>query len=175
MAERTPATLNPTDDYGMSYEWAVDIDTSTTEEAAWQHIRFISAVAPSVEPVTTEAWTYEDQGSPNNVKTSESWSLAFYVQDVISADGSPLPEVVALEKLEAPDATGNKAFGHFRWYDAPFGDSRTPVATRAWEGYGTVKLTRAETGNSGIGGWNVEIQGRGRRKAIANPLTAPGE
>lgn len=170
MADRTPTTITDKQDLGFSYEFAVDIDTGTSSAAKWQPIRFISNVAPSVEPVTIEAATYEDRGAPNNQKISEQWSLSFYVQDVIGETGAPLDEVAALEKLEAPDATGSKAIGHFRWYDAPFAGSRKAVKARAWEGYGTVKLTRAETGNQGVGGWNVEITGQGRRKAIDNPL-----
>lgn len=171
MAERIPAVVTEKQDLGFSYEFAVEINTGTSEAEAFQNIRFISNVNPTVEPVNIDAATYEDRGSTNEQKVSESWALAFYVQDIINENGEPMEEVKKLEELSGPDATGTKAVGHFRWYDAPFQGSRPAVKNRAWEGFGTVSMTRAETGNQGVAGWNVEVKGKGRRKAIVNPLT----
>lgn len=176
MAEkREPAELADGQQLAFSYDWQVDVNTAATGPEKWQRVRFISAVNPQVTPVTQSAATYEDQGSPADIKTSEQWTLSFYVQDV-TENGAPLPEVARLEELAGPDATGEKAFGQFRWFDAPFNDSRPAVKTRAWEGVGTVQMERAETGNDGIGGWNITVTGKGRRKQITNPLApaSPG-
>lgn len=154
----------PTTEFGFSYEYAVDVKTG---EDTHQRIRFISAVDPQVSPVTEEAGTYDDRGAPNPVKTSESWTLAFTVQQHRTADGTFLPEMEAILALNEPDAVGNAATGTFRWYDNPA--DGTPNANEAYEGDGTVQVTRGNTGNTGIGSWNVTVTGRGRRRKIANP------
>ena len=161
----------PTTEFGFSYEYGVDIKTS---ESTWTPIRFISAVNPAVTAVTQEAATYDDHGAPNPVKTSESWTLGFTIQQHRidgDADGKFLPEVEALLALQNPDAVGELATGQFRWYDKPV--SGTPNKAEAYEGIGTVEITRQETGNNGIGGWSVTITGRGRRTKITNPYTPP--
>lgn len=79
-----------------------------------------------------------------------------------------MPEVEALLALAAPDAVGSRATGSFRWYDKPA--EGEPNADDAFEGDATVQINRGETGNDGIGGWSVTLTGRGRRRAIENPL-----
>jgi len=160
-------------EFGFSYEYGVDINLGDSETPDWQAIRFISAVDPQVTPVTQDAQTYDDLGAPNEVRTSESWTLGFTVQQHRLEDGSYLPEVEALLALAAPDAVGNAATGEFRWYDKPAeGD---PNEDDAFEGSATVQINRGETGNDGIGGWAVTLTGRGRRRAIENPLLADNE
>lgn len=156
----------PTTEFGFSYEYAVDVKTGAD---TFQKIRFISAVDPQVSPVTQDAATYDDLGAPNSVKTSESWTLGFTVQQHRLSDGKHLPEMEAILALTEPDAVGNAATGTFRWYDNPA--SGTPNADEAFEGDGTVQVTRGQTGNDGIGQWNVTVTGQGRRRKITNPAT----
>lgn len=158
----------PLTEFGFSYEYGVDIRTGAD---TWQPIRFISAVDPQVSPITQDAATYDDLGSPNSVKLSESWTLGFNIQQHRTADGSFLPEVEALLALTKPNAVGRLATGTFRWYDKPAtGD---PHPTEAYEGDGTVSVSRAQTGNDQIGAWAVTITGQGRRRQIANPAGTP--
>lgn len=160
-----------TGEFGFSYEYSVDVNTGTIDTPTWQNIRFISAVDPQVSPVTQDAATYDDDGAPNQVKTSESWTLSFTVQQHRLADGSYLPEVEALLAATLPTATGEAAVVHVRWYDDPV--TGTPNPDDAFEGVGTVQMTRQQTGNDQIGGWSVTITGQGRRTKIANPAGTP--
>lgn len=153
-------------DFGFSYEYAVDVLTAPN---TWQTIRFISAVDPQVTPVTQDAATYDDNGSPNAVKLSESWTLGFTVQQHRQADGKFLPEVEALLAAAAPSAVGNDATITVRWYDDPV--TGVPNPTEAFEGDGTVQINRAQTGNDQIGSWSVTITGQGRRRQIPNPMS----
>lgn len=157
-------------DHSFSYEHGVDILIGDV----WQPIRFISEVAPTVTPVTQDAATYEDLGSPNAPKVSESWTLGFYIQ-ANYVEGAPLPELAALVEATGPDAVGPDASRLFRWYDKPSG-GRAPDPNQAFMGRGTVELVRAATGADGqIAGFNVTVTGQGRRTKIANPLLPPVE
>lgn len=155
----------PTTEFGFSYEYGVDVKTGEDE---FTPIRFISAVDPQVQSITQDAATYDDLGSPNAVKLSESWTLAFTIQQHRTSDGQFLPEVEALLALSKPDAVGNLARGTFRWYDKPA--SGNPHPDEAYEGDGTVQINRQQTGNDQIGGWSVTITGQGRRRQITNPM-----
>ena len=155
-------------DFGFSYEYGVDIKI----DDAYQPIRFISAVAPAVTPVTADAATYDDLGAPNEVKLSESWTLAFTIQQHRDDTGAYMPEVEALLDLAAPDATGERATGEFRWYDKPANGDPNP--NDAYEGLATVQVERGQTGNNEIGGWSITLTGRGRRTRIENPLVTAG-
>lgn len=172
MPEEAIMSETPTE-FGFSYEYGIDINVGTSEIPEWQPFRFISAVAPQVSPVTQPAQTYDDNGAPNNVKTAESWTLAFTIQQHRTpVTGEYLPEVEALLALVAPDAVGRLATGNFRWYDKPAVGEANP--DDAFEGNATVEMNRGETGNDGIGGWSVTLTGQGRRTQIANPLTVEG-
>ena len=159
----------PATEFGFSYEYAVDVQTAAD---TWQTIRFISAVDPQVTPVTEDAATYDDNGAPNSVKLSESWTLGFTIQQHRNTDGTYLPEVEAIMALTEPGAVGNAATGTFRWYDDP--SDGTPNPDEAFEGDGTVAVTRGNTGNSGIGSWSVTVTGQGRRRKIPNPAGSAG-
>lgn len=159
MSEPTPETS-----LGFSYEYAVDIQLA---DDVFQQIRFITAVDPQVTNVTQDAATYADRGSPNQTKTGESWSLTAVIQQRRTAEGEYLPEVEALLTLTGPDAVGSEAVGTFRWYDNPAG--RPPNPREAFEGDGTVQLTRSQTGNDQIGAWQVTITGQGPRRRITHP------
>jgi len=160
-----------TTEHVFSYEYSVDINLGTSEVPIWQQIRFISAVNPQVTAVTKDGATYDDEGAPHPVKTSESWTLDFTIQAHRTiADGSFLPEVEALLALTWPDAVGDAATGEFRWYDDPV--NQNPNPDEAFQGTGTVTMTRQNTGNDDLAGWTVTITGQGRRTHIANPSTA---
>src|SRR4051812_6119486 len=125
----------PTTQFGFSYEYSVDINTGTAETPTWTNVRFISAVDPQVSPVTQDAATYDDDGAPNQQKTSESWTLGFTIQQQrVATTGAYLPEVEALLALTHPTAVGADAIGHFRWYDDPAGLDVDPNPDDAFEG-----------------------------------------
>ena len=144
--------------------------SATAAAPNWQTIRFISAVDPQVSPVNQDAATYDDDGAPNQAKTSESWTLAFTAQQHRLPNGHYFPEIEALMALNAPDAVGAKAVGHFRWYDDPSGLGVIPNPDDAFEGIGTVSINRQNTANDGIGGWSVTITGQGKRTRVTNPV-----
>jgi len=162
--------MSVTTELGFSYEYAVDINLGTTAEPDWRFIRFSSAIDPQVTSVTQDGATYDDDGAPHPIKTSESWTLGLTVQLHRQADGTFLPEVEKLLALAGPEAVGNAATGHFRWYDDPTGWEPNP--DEAYEGRGTVAVTRQNTGNDQIAGLTVTVTGQGRRTRISNPSTA---
>ncbi|MEN1976996.1 phage tail tube protein [Cellulomonas olei] len=152
----------------FSYEYAVDINIGTRAAPVWQNIRFISAVDPQATSVTQDGATYDDNGAPHPIKTSESWTLGFTAQGHrLPTTGLYLPEVEKLLELAGPDSVGNAASGQFRWYDDP--SDHVPNPNEAYEGDGTVAVTRQNTGNDQIAGWTVTVTGQGRRRKIANP------
>lgn len=164
------STPTPETDLSFSYEYAVDINLGTAAEPDWQFCRFSSAIDPQVTAVTQDGATYDDNGAPHPIKTSESWTLGFTVQGHRQPDGTFLPELVKLLELAGPEAVGNRATGMFRWYDDPVGAEPNPL--EAYQGAGTVAVARQNTGNDQIGGWTVTVTGQGRRKRIENPSTA---
>lgn len=148
---------------GFSYEYGLDIWNGT----AWLPFRFPTGINPQVSPVTADGATYDDLGSPNEKKLSESWTADFTVQQHRLSTGAYLPEVEALLALTKPDAVGNAAVGRFRWYDKPA--SGEPNPNDAYEGYATVTVNRGATGNNDIGSWSISLAGKGRRVQIENP------
>lgn len=162
------SVTTPETEFGFSYEYGVDVNLGDADEPDWQPVRFISGVDPQASPVTKDAQTYDDDGAPNEVKTSESWTLGFTIQQHRLEDGSYMPEVEALLALASPDAVGRKATGHVRWYDKPAAGEPNP--DDAFEGNCTVEMNRDQTGNDDIGGWSITLTGQGRRRQIENPL-----
>lgn len=154
-------------DFGFSYEYGLDVldEDGTT----WLPFRVPTGISPDRDAVTAEAGTYDDLGSPNQAVLSESWTMTFNVQQHRYADGKYFEEVERLLALTQPDAVGEDAVGTFRWYDKPA--EGTPNPGDAFEGEATVKMTRAQTDNAGIGGWSVTLTGVGRRRQITNPWT----
>lgn len=166
--------MSETTDFAFSYEYGVDIDvTPDAELPTWQRIRFPSAIDPQTTPITQPAETYDDLGSPNAVKLSESWTLGFTVQaQRAPSTGAFLPEVEALLAATRPDAVGQKATRRFRWYDKPA--AGTPNPDEAYTGKGTVTVNRQNTGNDQIAGFSVTVTGQGRRTKITNPAVPTG-
>ncbi len=156
---------------GFSYEYTVDINVGTKAAPVWQQVRFSSAIDPQVTSVTQDGATYDDNGAPHPIKTSESWTLGFTVQlHRLPDTGLYLPEVEKLLELAGPESVGNAAAGQFRWYDDP-ASGAVPNPGEAFEGDGTVAVTRQNTGNDQIAGLTVTVTGQGRRRKIANPVT----
>ena len=170
MSQPIPEDTLPTDSQlKFSYEYAVDVDISDgTGDPVWQRVRFVDQVNPAATGVMVPAATYEDKGAPNEIRTSESWTLAFNVQAHVVA-GAYLPEVQALLDRAAPDATGEDAKIAVRYYDNPDG-SRDPVLTDSYSGLATVEMTRGQTGADGqVETFNFTLTGVGRRAQAVHP------
>lgn len=170
----TPEDTLPVDSHmKFSYEYAVDVDISDgTGEPVWQRVRYVDQVAPAPTGVMVSAPTYEDKGSQNNIRVSESWTLSFGVQAHTVA-GAYLPEVQALLDRTNPDAQGESAKIAVRYYDNPGGD-REPVATDSYSGLATVEMTRGQTGASGeVEMFNFTLTGVGRRSQAPHPSVTP--
>jgi hypothetical protein len=158
----------------FSYEYAIDVNLGTKAAPVWQQIRFGSAYDPQATPVTQDGATYDDKGAPNQKKTSESWTLAGTIQGHrLPTSGLFLPEVERMLELAGPEAVGNAATGHFRWYDNPA--DAVPNPNEAYEGDGTVQMNRQNTGNDQISGWSFTITGQGRRRRLATNPAAEDE
>lgn len=165
MPATTPA-LPAGAELGRSYEKGLDLQSGVD----WLTTRRISDLNCAVTPITQPAQSYDDFGSPNDDKTSESWVLTFSILVNRLSSGYYLPEVEALKALTEPDAIGNTAVGTFRWYDKPFAGS--PNSEDAYEGDGTVAITRNNAGADGATEtWGVTVTGKGKRRKITNPFT----
>ena len=162
-------TLPTNSQLKVSYETAVDVDISDgTGAPIFQRVRFIDAVNPTATGVRVPATTYEDKGAPNEIRTSEAWTLSFNVQVHVVA-GAYLPEVQALLDRAAPDATGEAAKIAVRYYDHPDG-ARDPILTDAYSGLATVEITRGQTGADGqVETLAVTLTGVGRRAQAVHP------
>lgn len=169
----TAPTLPAGSALGFSYEYGLDIDLGTPGSPVWQPIRRGSAIVPTVTPVMANAQTYDDFGADNQSRTAENWALALDVLvNRLSSTGLYTPEVEALKALTEPDALGDLAIGHFRWYDKPAAGPANPGD--AYEGYATVALDRKNSGNADVGTWGVSLTGVGKRVKIVNPFTGWG-
>lgn len=168
MPATTPA-LPAGAELGRSYEKGVKIDIA----GVFTDMRRISDVNCAVTPITQPAQSYDDFGSPNDDKTSESWVLTFSILVNRLPSGFYLPEIEALKALTEPDAIGNASVGTFQWFDKPY--SGTPNPDDAYEGDGTVAITRNNVGADGATEtWGVTVTGKGKRRKIANPFPGWG-
>lgn len=152
----------------FSYEFGIDINTGTQETPVWVPFKAPTAINPGTSPVTTDRASYDNLGSPNDTKISESWTLDFNALAFRYADGTYGPEIEKIMELTGPDAVGEASVGHFRWYDKPAEGSPNPKD--AFEGVATPTLTRGATGNAEGGVWGISLAGKGRRKRIENPF-----
>ena len=168
------STLPENKDFKFSYQHAVDVGTvGETGEVEWQRVRFIDAVNPQVSPVTVPAQTYEDKGSPNDIKTGESWTLSFNAQQIM-VGGNWLPEIAILMAATEPDANGDVATVPVRWYDNPDG-ARAVFEDDAYSGVATVSVVRGQTGADGqVEQLQFTLTGKGRRAKIAHPEAEAG-
>ena len=152
----------------FSYEYGVDVNTGTAELPVWTPFKAPTGIDPQVTPVTTDRSSYDDLGSPNESKISESWTLGFSALAFRDETGAYQPEIEKLMTLTGPDVKGSAAVGHFRWYDKP--SEGIPNENDAFEGFATVTLNRGSTDNASGGSWAITLAGKGRRKQIVNPF-----
>lgn len=159
---------------GHSYEYGLDVNLGTPESPQWQTFRRISDFQPNVTPVTQDAATYDDFGSPNADKTGESWALTYSALVNRSATtGLYTPEIEAVLAKTKPSAKGNAAILHVRYYHKP--ESGAPNPDDAFEGYATVGVQRANTGADGaVEKFTITLTGKGPREEIENPFTGWG-
>ena len=155
---------------GKSYEYGVDVDTGAggLADAIWQAVRRIFNVLPTMTPVTQDAQTYDDLGSPNADVSAWSWTLAWSVY-VNRANGTLPAELLALQ-ARFGDKKGEAAKIRVRWYHKP-SDGTTPDPAEAFEGVGTVAIVRGNIDPTGLNEmWNVTITGTGYAVRIPNPF-----
>lgn len=159
---------------GHSFEYGIDINIGTDVAPVWQPFRRISDFNPNVTPITQDAATYDDFGSPNADKTGESWTASFAaLVNRNTSTGAYTPEVEAVNARTLPTAKGEAAVVHVRYYHKP--ESGTPNPDDAYEGYATVGIQRANTGADGaVERWTITLTGKGPRTQIANPFTGWG-
>lgn len=168
MTATTP-TLPAGSTLGHSYEYGLDVNTGTIESPVWQPVRRMSDFQPTINPVTQDATTYDNFGSPDNDKTGETWTAALSVLINRSVStGAYTPEVEAILACTKPTAKGSAAVLHVRYYHKP--ESGTPNPDDAYEGFATVGVQRANIGNDGVEKINVTLTGKGPRSEISNPF-----
>ena len=162
---------------GKSFEYGLDVNTGTSETPVWTTVRRMFNFQPTPTPVTTDAQTYDDEGSQNASVTAWNWALAFTTQvNRNGATGEYLPEVEALLARTKPSAKGAAAQIEVRWYHQP--DSAAggvPNPDDAGRGIATVAGQRGNIGPDGsIEIINWTLTGVGAYEEIENPLTAAG-
>lgn len=163
-----PVTLPAGTSVGKSYEKGVDINLGTTASPSWQNIRRLFGFNHTPTPVTNDAQTYDDLGSPNADVTGWGWSAVFTTHVNRLASGLYLPEIEALFALTKPSAIGELAVGEFRWYDKPA--TATPNPNDAGQGLATVAPSRVNTAPDGsIESVQWTITGKGAYTEITNP------
>jgi len=166
----TAPELSPGDSLGHSYEYGIDVNTGTIALPVWQPCRRISDFQPSLTPITEDAATYDDFGSPNADKTGESWTVAFSILGNRNLTTGLYPvEVETILDRTRPSAKGQDAVLHIRYYDKP--EFAEPNPDDAYEGFATVAVQRANAGNQGVEKRTVTLTGKGPRNEIANPFT----
>ncbi|HWU30194.1 MAG TPA: IPT/TIG domain-containing protein [Microbacterium sp.] len=160
---------------GKSYEYGLDVNLGTYADPTWQSVRRMSAWQPSTPPITTDAATYDDLGSPNEDVTGRGFNASLTVQGNRSlTTGLYLPELEAM--VAAAKAKGEGAVLDVRYYHKP--EIGTPHPTDAGRGFVTVDITRSNTDNTGIETKAITLTGKGEFEQIPNPfqgwdVTAP--
>lgn len=156
---------------GKSYEYGVRIDLGYPSGAAnFADVRRMSDFQPTPTPITQDAQTYDDLGSPNASKTGESIVAAFSVLGNRSATtGKYLPEVQKLVDATRPSAKGEAAVVRAQYFHKP--ETGAPDPDDAYEFLATVAYTRQNTGADGaVERLNFTLTGQGPRTEIANPF-----
>jgi hypothetical protein len=155
---------------GKSYEYGVDVESILGSET-WLSIRRALNVNPNMTPITQDAQTYDDKGSPNAEVSAWSWvlSLSAYVNRS-STTGQLVPELKALFDRYGDQINENAKVG-VRWYHKP-ADGSTPDPTDAFQGVATVAISRANVGPDGTNElWTITLTGVGYATRITNPFT----
>lgn len=155
-------------EYGKSFEYGLDLNTSATETPAWSPMRRMFNFVPSPTAITQSAQTYDDFGAPNEDVSGWGWSVTFSVY-VSRAAGALPAELQALFDRTRPESKGSAATIGARWYHKPESDENIDPDD-AFEGVATVGIVRANTGPDGTNEmWNVTLTGKGPHKTITNP------
>ncbi len=155
---------------GKSYEYGVDLNLASALAPLWQAVRRILNVNPQMTPITMDAASYDDKGSPNADVSAWSWVLTFNVWvNRNTSTGLLPPELLALQQRYG-DAKGNAAIIEARWYHKP-ADGSKPDPREAFQGTATVGITRVNTGADGANEqWQVTLTGKGYATRIDNPF-----
>lgn len=152
-------------DVANSYEYMLDINTGTALAPVWLNIPQLTGFNPAHAPKLRDITTYADQGSTNQKKTGQDFSLDFNLLKVRDATGEFQPEWLALK--EAADAEGDDNNIELRYYDSK-------GASDAYQGICSVgRGGRPSTGNDDVGWDNFTFASVGKVAPIPNPLTVP--
>lgn len=169
MNNRVPLPAGTT--LGKSFEYGLDLNLGTFGSPQFQPARRISGFAPTFPETTSDAATYDDQGSPNEDVDGRGVVISFTIQGNRSiATGLYLPELELL--LAAAKATGEAAIIDARWYHKP--ELGTPSPNDAGRAYFRVSASRQNTGNTGNEVWSITLTGKGSFERIPNPFTGWG-
>lgn len=164
---------------GKSFEYGVDVFDGPAAEALtapasdprWLPVRRAYGINPTMTPITQDAQTYDDKGSPNADVSAWSFTLALSaLVNRSSTTGELVPELRVLHDRYG-DKINDAAVVGVRWYHKP-ADGSTPDPRDAFRGLATVALTRANVGPDGANeAWNLTLTGKGYATRINNPFT----
>lgn len=156
---------------GKSYEYGQRIDLGYPGgQENWVDVRRMSDFQATPTPITQDAQTYDDLGSPNASKTGEAVATAFSVLGNRSATtGKYLPEVQKLVDAQRPSAKGELAVVRMQYFHKP--ETGTPDPDDAYEYLATVAYTRQDVSAAGaVERLNFSLTGQGPRIEILNPF-----
>lgn len=163
-------TLPAGSSLGKSYEYGFDINTGTFADKVWQAVRRAFNINPQMTAITQDAQTYDDKGSPNADVSAWSWVLNASVYVNRNTSTGALPAELAALQARYGDARGEAAKIEVRWYHKP-ADGSTPDPLEAFQGVGTVAITRGNIDPTGLNErWDIVITGTGYATRISNPF-----
>jgi len=164
---------------GKSYEYGFDVYNGTAAaglvasptDPLWLPTRRALNVQAPMTPITQDAQSYDDKGSPNAEVSAWSWALtAAAFVNRSSTTGLPVPELRVLQERYG-DTKNEAAKVAVRWYHKP-ADGSTPDPNESYMGVATVALTRNNAGADGANEqWGITLTGVGYATRIANPFT----
>lgn len=165
---------------GKSYEYGFDVYNglaatglaASASDPLWLPVRRALNVQAPMTPITQDAQTYDDKGSPNAEVSAWSWVLtAAAFVNRSATTGAPVPELKVLQDRYG-DTTNEDAKVAVRWYHKP-ADGSTPDPREAFIGVATVALTRNNAGADGANEqWGITLTGVGYATRLdANPFT----
>jgi hypothetical protein len=164
---------------GKSFEYGFDVFdgpalealTAAANDARWLPVRRAFNINPAMTPITQDAQTYDDKGSPN--ADVSAWSFVLNASALVNRSattGEVVPELRVLQQRYG-DKSGDDAVVGVRWYHKP-ADGSAPDPNEAFHGLATVGIVRANVGPNGANeSWNLTLTGKGYARRIANPFT----
>lgn len=158
-------------DYTFSYEYGIDVNTGTKETPVWTTCKMVNDLTPAITPKSIDVPTYDDQGADHPLVIGKSWSVSFSLLKMQGkTDGLYQPEFKYLYDLATlKEKIGTAGQAEIRWYNKP--SSGKPNPTDAFQGTGTVSVSRANTSESGSDKYTFTITGQGAAEQVDNPLT----